>query len=69
MSSTLLHTIQNECPELGCVSTRSEQPQVTVKISSEVEMLPVRTMNYDVHNNHWKIECDYRKRPKAQTFL
>lgn len=59
MSSTALHTIQNECPELGCASMHLDPPEVTVKVSCEVEMLPLRTMNYDVYNNHQKIECDY----------
>jgi hypothetical protein len=35
---------------------RSDPPEVTVKISSEVETLPTRNTNYNIHNNHRKIE-------------
>jgi hypothetical protein len=36
---------------------RSEQPEVNVKMSSEVETLPTTTTNYNVRNDHRKIEA------------
>jgi hypothetical protein len=50
---------QNEQPEPGFVSTCLDPPEVTVKISSEVETLPVRAMNYNIHNDKRKGECGY----------
>jgi hypothetical protein len=48
----------------GCASMLSDPPEVTVKLSSEVETLPTRTTNYNVRNDSRKIEYEYRKRPK-----
>jgi hypothetical protein len=47
----------------------SEQPGVTVKISSKVETLPTGTTNYNVCNDHQEIECGYLKRPKTHAFF
>jgi hypothetical protein len=46
---------------------RSEQLEVTAKISSDVETLPTTT-SYNVGHDHPKTECDYRQRPKLGHF-
>ena len=51
MSSTALHVIQFEQLEPGYERMCSDPPE-GAKISSEDEVLPTRTMNYAVHNNH-----------------
>ena len=59
VTSTLLQPIQNEQLEPGCASMRSDPPYPS-EIGSEVETWPMRPTNYNVHNNHRKIKCDYQ---------
>jgi hypothetical protein len=48
MSSIALHTIQNERPEPSRARMHSGQQEVTVKVSSEVDIFPKRTTSYNM---------------------
>jgi hypothetical protein len=61
MSPIALHKIQNEGPESSCASMHSGQQEVTVKISSEADMIPKITTSYNVRNDHLKLSVTINK--------
>ena len=64
-SFTALHTIQNERPEPASIIV-CDPPEMNMKISYEVEVWHTRTVTYNIRNNFWTTEYDYRQRPKLE---
>jgi hypothetical protein len=54
---------------MGSASVLSDPPEVTVKISSEVETLPTRTTNCNIRNDHRKTEYLSTKAKNPEIFV